>query len=284
MILSVLCISVMDAVAKDLVQRYPVMPLLAVRAAMVVTALFLFGLYRNGWRSFHTRKPAVHLLRMVTAIMAPAFNFLALRDLPLTDATVIFFGAVFFITGLSWPVLGEKVGLHRSLAVIVGFLGVVIVIQPSFDSIRSGAIFALLAAFSYAMFILLSRKMSTTESTFQLVFSGNLGILLGSCFFVPTQWVPLEPADFSWIALMAVAGLGSHILLVKAFSMADVGTLAPFEYTGAIWAVIFGFFIFGEIPTFAVLAGGIVVILSGYYVIRRERLEQSPAALKQPAE
>ena len=281
--------AVMDASAKDLVSRYPVMQLLALRSSIVFVILGAVGLYLHGWAAFHTKRPIAHLLRMIACVASPYLFFLSLIDTPLTDATVIFFSSTFFLTALSWPVLGEKVGILRSMAVIMGFAGVVIVIEPAFQGFHTGAVLTLGASFFNAVALIMGRYMSETESTFKLVFSGNLGVLVSCLAVIP--WiggvVPFAAVDAPPLLILALFGLCAHLLLTRSFALAPVGTVAPFEYLQVIWAAMIGFAYFGEVPTGRTVLGAGIVILAGLVVIwrenrdrlaDRERVQASPAA------
>ena len=267
MVVSMLCFSAMEAMAKGLVATYPVVPLLAIRSGMVVALLIIYGLYMDGFKAFHTARPGIHLIRMVACFASPYFFLLALKEIPLADATVIYFSGAFFITALSKPILKEPVDMHRSLATVCGFIGVIIVIQPNFNAIEMGSLYALLTALFHALAILLGRLVSDTENTFKLVFSGNLGLLLGAAILLPWHWAPAAPSNLGYIFILTMLGLAAHCLIIYSFSKAPVGTVAPFEYTGVIWAAGLGYFFFQEIPTLNVIFGALIVTLSGIYVI-----------------
>lgn len=263
--------SIMDASAKALVANHDVMPLLALRGMVIVAVMLTYGLWRYGKSSFRVTRPGYQLLRIYTILATSIFFFLALRTLPFTDVTVIFFSGAFFMVLLSWPILGERIPGHRFLVVLIGFGGVAIVVQPEWGSLEIGAIFAVSAAVCYALTLLISRKVSGTETTFSMVFYGNLGVMVFALPFITETTFVMSVSDWILVAAMGLSAISAHSCIVHAFSLADAGTVAPFEYTGAIWAVLIGLLFFEEIPGLHVIVGATIIIAAGLYVVMKEK-------------
>jgi drug/metabolite transporter (DMT)-like permease len=210
------------------------------------------------------------------SIAAGFLFFTALRSLPLADITVLVFGGSFFMTLLSAPILGERVGLFRWSAVLIGFSGVVIAAQPSGDNFGPPTFFALSASLCYAMLVIETRRMSRTESTFALTFYTTFGGFLTMAIAAPFVWQPVAETAWPWLLLMAVFSPTAHVLLAKAFIHAPVSTIAPFEYTSLVWAAILGFVFFGDVPGANVWLGAAIVIAAGIIIVQREaRLSRS---------
>jgi len=201
---------------------------------------------------------------------APYCFFTSLKTLPLADTSVVFFSGTFMITALSWPLLKEKVGVHRWAAVIIGFIGVIIAMKPQGDGQLIGYIYCLAGSFAYAILFISGRWLSKTESVVSLVFMFNFGLAIVSTLSVPLVWVPMSGELIMIVFLFSVLALSGHLCLTAAFSKAPVGVIAPFEYTALIWTVILGYFIWQDIPALNVVIGAVIIISCGLYVIYRE--------------
>lgn len=195
--------------------------------------------------------------------------------MPIADAVVIFFVAPMLMTVLSVIFLKEIVRAHRWGAIIVGFIGVIIVIQPSGDTFQPAALFVLIACLAYSFINIMTRKMIDTEPTFRLVFYFNVGIaIIGSCV-LPFVWKPMNMGDTLILISMSVVAVIGHILLTNAFVRAPISVVAPFEYSALIWSTLFGFLIWGDFPASHVWIGAGIITASGLYMVHRERVVKS---------
>lgn len=263
-------LSVMDATIKVVLDGgIAVLQMLALRSWLVVPVLAIWALRKGGWAAVRTGRVKLHLLRVVMGTGAPVFFFTSLKTLPLADATTIFFGASFLMTGLSVVVLNERVGPHRWAAVVVGFIGVMVAMQPD-GEISAGALYALASSLSYAAFILITRKLGSSEGAVKqvLYFHAWLGTL--GTASLPFVYQPFAGQDIALIALAGALVVGGHLCLTRGFSIAPVGLLAPFEYTAMIWAALLGFAIWGEVPGPQVMLGAGIIVASGLYLTYRE--------------
>ena len=164
----------------------------------------------------------------------------------------------------------EKVGIHRWSAGVLGMVGVVIALRPGTGVFNAAAVFALLAGLSFAGINLTTRWLRDTESALKQIFYLMLGITMFSSAILPLYWVPVYSGDWIIFAALGLSTILGYIFLTRAFMMAPTGLVAPFEYTVLIWAVIFGFLIWGEVPDKYVWTGAGIIILSGIYLIDRE--------------
>ena len=196
--------------------------------------------------------------------------FAGLTYLPLAEATAIGFVAPLFITILSVPILREKVGIHRWGAILVGLTGVII-IRPGGEFWQFASIMPLLGAIFFALFQIFTRLLSGTEKTFTTLFYTGLGGLGWSSLIVPLVWIP--PSQIHVIVFLATGILGAlaHLCMINAFDNAEASLLAPYNYTKLIWVTIFGYFIFGDIPSLEMWIGSGVIVSAGLYVLYRER-------------
>ncbi|WP_339634072.1 DMT family transporter [uncultured Sneathiella sp.] len=274
MVVAIFFMSTMDAVAKLLVQAdYSVVQILAIRGAVLMPALCVWLFTHGGLGSVKTRQYKGHALRIILGVLAPLLFFLSLRKLPLADATVIFFISPFVMTALSVPLFKEKVGVHRWGAIIVGFMGVLFVMQPTSGLLEIEAFMVLGGSLCYCGIMLTGRVLSRTETTFTIVFYSNIGLMVITGAIALFTWEPMPLQDIGFVVLMAILSLAGNICLIKSFAMGEVGVIAPFEYTGLLWAVLLGFFIFGDFPAVNVWIGVVVIAGSGLYMIYRENLK-----------
>ena len=198
-----------------------------------------------------------------------------MKELPLADATVIFFISPFVMTALSVPLFGEKVGIHRWSAIMLGFIGVLIVMQPTSGVLKMDALMVIGASLCYSGVMLTGRVLSKTETTFTIIFYSNLGVLIATACLAVFFWHPIPLQDVALVALMALLSLAGNICLVKSFALGEVGVITPFEYTGIFWAVMLGYLIFGDFPGLHVWLGVVIIAGSGLYMIYRENRKRA---------
>lgn len=292
----VLAISVNDMLIKELSGAYPLHELIFLRSAFgLLFSVFLVRM-EGGWRILRTKRPFLHALRGMLIVIANMSYFVALAAIPLADATALFFVAPLFITLLSIPILGEKVGIMRMTAVVAGFVGVIIMQRPwaGADELQASRIVLLLpvvAALTYALTQLMTRKLGVESkaSALAVYIQGTFLVVSILFFFVAGDgrhaegvenpsiefllraWVWPESSDW-WV----LVGMGANAAIIgyclsQAYRLADAATVAPFEYIGLPLAVFWGWFVFAEIPVWEVWAGITLIVGSGLFVFVRER-------------
>lgn len=303
----VFAISVNDTLIKQLSGGYPLHEIVFIRAFIGI----LFGLalvqFEGGWTILKTSQTGWHLLRGVLVVISNMAFFLALAALPLADATALFFVAPLFITLLSIPILGERVGVMRLSAVAVGFIGVIIMQRPwaeaqSLEASRLVLLLPVLAALTYALNQLMTRRLgvSSKASAMSVYIQGvflvtSLGFFIiagdgrfvgpdssASIRFLLRAWVWPQTADL-WV--LVGLGVNSTIIgycLSQAYRIADAATVAPFEYIGLPLAVFWGLVIFGDLPLWEVWVGITLILASGLFVFVRER-QKAKISVKSPA-
>jgi len=269
-------LSCMDVVVKWLVTHdVSVLHILAVRSWMIVPGMLLWHAARGSSGSLVPVNRLQQGIRAVLGIAAPLLFFYGLRYLPLTDSVVIFFTATLASTLLSALILKEKVGIHRWGAVIVGYIGVIIAMRPSGEGQLVGYALALGGSVGYAYLFLSGRYLARTESVTSLVFFYNFGVAVTSSLwiliFADELLAPIPLDTLLGIATIAALAVTGHYLMTLAFSKAEVALIAPLEYTGIVWAILFDFIIWQVSPKLATLVGAVIIIGSGIYVMHRER-------------
>lgn len=262
----------MDAFGRLLVLAgFSVFQVLALRS-LIILALFAAALpWLGGLAALKSSRPGAHLLRAVFGAGAPLFFFASLRHLPLADATAVFFGATFLITALSVPVLKERVGPHRWASVVVGFIGVVIVTRPG-QGFEPAALLAFGASVCYAFMVVIGRWMGDTEPVFRQVFYFNLGLAVASLPFLPFVWLPMTDDHLLMLAAMTALSIVGQFVITRAFVVAPLGVVAPFEYTALAWAPVLGYLVWGDVPDAWVVSGSLIIVASGLYLLHREAM------------
>lgn len=303
----VLAISINDMLIKQLSGGYPLHEIVFFRAFIGI--LFSIGLVQleGGWTILKTSQSGWHLLRGVLVVISNMAFFLALAALPLADATALFFVAPLFITLLSIPILGERVGVMRLSAVAVGFIGVIIMQRPwadaqSLQASRLVLLLPVLAALTYALNQLMTRKLGVSskasamsvyiQGVFLLVSLGFFAVAGDGRFAGPDSSVSVQFLLRAWVwpaseDLWVLAGLGVNAAVIgyclsQAYRIADAATVAPFEYIGLPLSVFWGLIIFGDLPLWEVWVGITLILASGLFVFIRER-QKTRIAVKSPA-
>jgi len=275
--------AVMDATIKWLTADYPLTQVVALRSWFGLPLLCLLALYEGGLKALKTRRPLVHIGRY-TLVLALSFSFFwALSQMKLVDAIAITFAAPIIITALSVPLLKEPVGLHRWLAISIGFCGVLIMLRPGAGVFQWAALVVLGSAIVYALLMITTRAFKSTESTAALMLYPQLGMSLTGIAFAPLFWVTPSLSDLGLFALAGMFGSVGVMCLTNAFRLAPAATISPFEYTALIWATLLGFLLWGELPDTYTLIGAGIVISSGLYIIYRETIKVGRARPQLPS-
>jgi drug/metabolite transporter (DMT)-like permease len=270
MIGSMGALSALDATAKWLTGGYPVTEVAFFRSLFAMLPISVLLIREGGLASLRTRRLGAHFLRAAIGVVTACLFFLAVWLLPLADATAIAFTGTLFVTGLSAVLLREQVGPRRWAAVAVGFLGAMVIVRPGVGVFEAGALYALGAAFCYALVALSTRWLTRTESTAALAFYYALFGGLISLAGLPFGWVVPTWADLGLFVLLGLFGGVGSLLLAEAFRYAPVAVVVPFEYSALLWATIYGFVIWHELPDAWTLTGSAILIGSGLYILHRE--------------
>ena len=270
MLLAVGLFAIMDAMVKWLGETYSTTQLVFFRAAFafipiafVVAGTGLREALRinNGWG---------HVFRCVVGMTSLGAYFYCFPRMPLADMIAITFAAPIFVTALSMPLLGERVGPRRWSAVLIGFVGVLVIVQPGTHGIEPIALVALVGTLFYALAAVAVRKLARTDSAVSIVISFTLCTTLVSAVFLPFQWVTPDLPDLALLIGVGLVGGLAQIAMTNAFRFAEVSLVVPFEYSAMLWAALLGFLFWGEIPGNHVWLGVAIVIASGLYILYRE--------------
>ena len=260
-----------DAIVKWLSADYDVFQILFMRSVFAFIPVAILVMRSGGPRVLRTKQPFMLILRACFSFGAWSVYFIAISQIPLADAMALVFSAPLIITALSVPFLGEAVGLRRWAAVAVGFLGVLIMIEPGSGTLQGVALLPLVSAALYSVSMLLTRILTKREASVTMLFYSTLTILVLAGVAQPFVWVT---PDWPGLGLMAVMGLltgAAQYFATQAYRFAAPAVVAPFDYTSLVWATLYGYLLFGDVPRQAVILGAAVVIGSGLFILYRER-------------
>lgn len=276
--LAVLALTSLGAMVKWLTADYSPFQIGFLRYAIgILFALAIAATQTGGLGSLKTQRPTGHGLRAVVNLGTMLTYYYALALIPLADAIALSYVAPLFMTALSVPLLEEQVGWRRWLAVGVGFAGVLVMLQPSGTGIGWGAALAIVSAFLWALTVIASRQLSSSEPSHTILFYYSLAVLIATGATMPWLWVTPQPGD--WLIFLGVGIVGSigQFAINQAFRYGEVSLLAPIDYSGLAIGVFYGFWLWTDLPSATVLIGAALVIAAALYIVQRE------ARLKRPS-
>jgi len=269
MFMSVCAFSIMDLIVKWS-DSYPLGQVLFFRGFFGVIFYF-FIIPRERLKNFYyTKRVGLHFLRCLFGLIALISIFIALRNLPLATVVSISFAAPIFTTIFSIFFLSEKVGLYRWLAVIVGFVGIVIITEPGFTSLNIYFIYPIIFCLGLSYVAIAIRQLSSTEPIWLISLNFSIAITVASFFTIPFGWVMPEIKDLFLLSLIGIFGGVANLWLSQSYKFSEVSLVTPLKYLALVFAIIFGYFIWEEIPTIKTIAGSILVIISSIIIFRRE--------------
>ncbi|HSE41169.1 MAG TPA: DMT family transporter [Acidobacteriota bacterium] len=271
LVLSTFFFGIAAALIKLLTTDYSIFEIAFFRNCFGLVPAFFIS-RRLGVSGFKSSRPFSHLARGFYGILSMFLIFHAYSLIPLPDATAISFAAPLFMTAFSVPLLHEKVGRHRWTAVLVGLIGVLIVLKPGSGMLTIGGISALASALFYALAMISLRKLRSTENAEVTTFYFTLFATIITGLIVPVYWKPPDlHGSMMLISVGLLSGTG-QFFLTKAYGQAEVSAISPFIYAAIIWATLFGVLFWGHLPTRHTLIGTSIIILSGIYILHRERV------------
>ena len=271
LLVAMVCVAAVDTIAKLLSAEIPVVQIVWARFFFIFLCFSPFFARRGATRLVQSGNVRLQLVRASLQIVTSFSFFGALAFLPLADVVAIAFASPLFMILLAAPILGERPGLRRWAAVLVGLGGVLVMVRPGFADTHWAMALPVVAALSFALFQLLTRILARTdESLTTLFYSTVVGTVIMTAA-VPTVWVDPSPGAWVMMAGLGVIGAIAHALMIEAFSTAPASSLAPFTYSEIVWAALLGLFVFGELPDPWVAAGAAIVVASGIYAYTLER-------------
>lgn len=291
--------SIQDVIVKWFSSTYAAHEIVFARSVVAAVLILLFQVFVRKDYVFTTRQPLLHLLRGLIVFVAFTSFYMAIAAMPLAEVVAIALSAPLVITAMSVFILGERVGLLRWLAVFVGLAGVLLIVRPTSSVFEPAALLALLCTVTYATSQMMSRHLGRQDSgslmalyiaLFYVVGGGLSGLLLGhgefqvgahpSLAFLTRAWVMPGAFDFAVIFVIGLASAIGFYCLTQAYRIGESSAVAPFEYSGMIWAMIWGALLFGEYPDWQTYAGIGLIVAAGLFVLRREKARRRPLISK----
>ena len=269
MFMSICAFSIMDIIVKWS-EHYPLGQVLFFRGFFGIVFYF-FIIPRERLHNFYfTKRPGLHFLRCFSGLIALVAIFIALRSLPLATVVSISFAAPIFTTIFSIFLLSEKVGVYRWLAVIVGFIGILVITEPGITSLNIYYIFPIIFCIGLSYVAITIRKLSSTEPVWLISLYFSISITLLSIFSIPLGWIMPSTKDFLILAMIGIFGGVANLWLSQSYKYSEVSLVTPLKYLALVFAIIFGYLIWDEIPTIKSLFGAGLVIFSTLIIFRRE--------------
>ena len=262
----------MDTIGKTLMADYPFQQVVWARYFFQCTLMLVMLPHLGIAGLLRTRRHALQIGRGLLLAVATLCMFGAISVVPLADAYAITFTAPLLVTALSVPLLKERVGWRRWSAVLVGFVGVLIVIRPGFGDAPWQLMLPLVTAACFALYQILTRLVSIDpdETPFVMLFYVAWVGAAVMTLMVPFYWQPVALADWPWMVAMGGLGAIGHLILIRALVIAPASLIAPFTYSQIVWALIAGYLVFGDVPDGWMLVGCTVIVASGLFVFYRE--------------
>ena len=270
MLLGMFMFALNDAMGKMLVSTYSIGEVLLIRSIAALALLFPF-LRKQGWKTLvMIDRPALQMLRVAFSTFEIFCFYYAVSQYPLADVMTFWLACPIYVAAIAPLLLGEHVGWRRWSAIIVGFIGVVIALQPSSREFGTATIVSIIGPLTFAAFIVLGRSLRSTADT-TLVFWQILAALIAGLVLAPFSWTTPDLADAGLLALLGVVAMAAHVLVNRSLKLVDASTLAPLQYSLLLWAILFGYLFFNDVPNLPVYLGAVLIVGAGVYIVLRER-------------
>lgn len=284
MVFGIFLFSANDVLGKWLAERYAAPQILLFRSIAALAILTPF-IHRIGWRSLiDVKRPRLQILRATLGAIEVAFFYWAVAYLPLADAMTYYLAGPIYVTVMAALFLGEKVGWRRWAAVTVGFIGVVIALGPSATSFGWAVLIPLAGSIIYAVFLVTTRMLSGTPDVVMAAWQIGFALVIG-IVGAPLVWVPLAGTfDVALTCLLGVVALGAIVAVNRSLAIAPASVVVPYQYTMIVWAIVFGYLVFGDVPSAQMLVGAAIIVAAGLFIFFREQKAGIPAQPELPPE
>ncbi|SMD17068.1 Permease of the drug/metabolite transporter (DMT) superfamily [Rhizobium sp. RU36D] len=271
MLLGILLFALNDAMGKWLLRDYGLGQVILIRsvAALLILSPFLI---KAGWKPIRdAEQPRMQLARVILSTMEVFSFYYAVMYMPLADVMTYWLAAPIYVAALSPLLLGEKVGWRRWTAIFIGFIGVIITLEPSAAMFSAPALISIFGSGAFAFMMLSGRSLrNTPDKTLVLFQTGAAG--LAGLVFAPLDWTPLQSgSDLLLLGLLGIVAMAAHMLVNRALKISDAATVAPLQYTMLLWAILFGWMFFDDLPRATMILGATLIVGSGLFIFFREQ-------------
>lgn len=262
--------AVNDALGKWLVASYSVGMVLLIRSIAALVVLVPLVRREEVGAFLKPPRPRLQILRVLLSTAEVAFFYYAVIALPLADVMTFYLASPIWVTALSPLLLGEKIDLPRWLAILAGFAGVVIALNPSEATLSLSALIAIAGSVVFAFLMLVTRHLRGTPDTVLVTYQ-MIGALAVGFVWAPLDWNTPSLTDVCLLGLLGVVALGAHMMVTRSLKLAPASVVVPYQYSTIIWALLFGYLVFGDEPTVPMLAGAAIIVASGFFIFLREQ-------------
>ena len=269
-LLAIGLISVIDTICKFYTDQLHAVMLVWGYFAGISFFVACYFVSRGEYYHIRSDQPVLQMARSGFLVMSIACLFVSLTYLPIAEATAIGFTGPLFITALSVPLLRERVGWHRWLAVVLGLAGVLVIVRPGGAIWHWSAAFALLGAVCFALFQLVTRRLASQNPHETTILYTSIGGTAWASLLVPFFWTTPTTDQLAMFLVIGALGFGAHVLVLQAFSRAEASLLAPFNYSKLVWVSVLGYLVFDDVPSIDTLLGSVIIVAAGLYVLYRE--------------
>jgi len=270
MIAGTFTLGVNDIIVKGLSFKFPIWEIVFFRALSgLILSIFLIMIFGNA--TIKTKKPIAHLIRAFSSSFCVVLFFFGIKFLLLSENQAIFHTAPIIASILAIPILSEKIGFHRIVAISIGFIGTLIILKPGTDLFKIYSLIPLASAFFMAISYLATRYLMKTESSVAIIFYYSLALFFTSLFFLPKNFIMPNLYELIPLTLIGIIGSLGHFFLSQSAKNAEVTVITPFEYTSFIFVTLLAFIFYNQVPDISIYIGAIFIIISGIYIIYREQ-------------
>ena len=278
MFISICAFSIMDLIVKWS-ENYPIGEVLFFRGFCGMIPIFFLIPKERYFNFYKTNRPFLHFKRCVSGLVAIVAIFIALRNLPLATVVSITFAAPIFTTIMSIFFLSEKVGLYRWLAVLVGFVGILIISEPGFSSLNFYYIYPIIFCLGLSYVAIAIKQLSSTEPVWLIGLYFSFSIMIMSFFTLPQGWIMPNLKDLFLLCMVGILGGLANLWLTQSYKFAEVSLVTPLKYLALLFAIFFGYIFWDETPTIKTLLGAALVIISSIIIFRREIYLKKPVSI-----
>ena len=270
MVVASALITLNDAIAKWLSATYPVGQILCLRGVFFMVPVLFLVWRGGGLKSLRVHSVGGQVVRAGLFVLASAFFVTSVGLMPLSTVIALTFASPLFITALAPSMLGERVGWRRWTAVLVGFSGVLLIVRPFEEGWQWVALLPIAGAAAGSLRDIATRRITAHETSASILFYAALTVIVLGLATSPFGWMPLSSFDLTLLAIQGFAMGVAHYMMVESFRLSEAALVAPFKYSGFLWALVYGATIWGEYPDTTTLAGAGVILTSGLYILNRE--------------
>ena len=257
-----------DAVSKHLTEHYALGQVICLRQAAAFLFMLPYAWAVTGLAALRSVNHGGQLLRGLLFVGSTAFTVTSLSLLPLSFVTIVLFSSPLFVALTSAPMLGERVGLHQWIAIAAGFVGVLLIVGSGGAGFDWVMLLPVLAAFVNGSRDTLTRRLSRTDSSISMLLWSGVAVMIAGLLTIPFGWKAVDLRGAGWFLLAGFFNAAAHFVVIEAFRLGRAAVVAPFRYTGLLWAMLVGFIVWREVPDAWMLAGAAVVVCAGLYMLR----------------